>query len=631
MNVHLAKHNDGTIAITNEALKPMQGTFIGEDEHGTIVVQKGIIRPPFVTMDGRTEAESACDEASFGREMLEAVSGDFYSIKETGGETSSFSLQTAYFGCSTTAKLIEEDNKRLAKMTVFDLLSKENGSKVMYGVPAGLLIEQMAPWDLIRKLDISGVRATVYGSELVPRGDSEYDGLGDALDTALAAVDLDAGWPYSHFMLSEHTARLLAKRGGVELLDLYDKWFLIHRDPALPDGTSLFLARFAGLLKIYGHYDWGGIALNPHDPLWKAAGGDFDGDAGSIYYPHEWLLPRQPVERECYKTAGLTFKSEDISEQIIEYAALKTLSLLGPIILDAMRLAERGLLTDELAALAASAAQASVQSRKHSVDEGRTVQAAEQLREIATASREESGPFVTDFLNKIRRASGLAAKAEAWEALREEAESGTWDYGAPVEQALLARIRIIDRLFQDASYFQCCRGAQLPQSMRQNAAALAEPGIASVVKELSKEYRAAAKELAEIRDAEEDKDTFLRVSESLRMCKRKFQLACRLGEIGGEVFDPTKVQVAMVAFGPAKIAATAVSAEVFKVLGAECKQIFINLAGHGWENGEYDAPVVVEYTIPGCLNDVVSFVKGKTYVNLEVVSEAKNSTRVRLF
>ena len=61
---------------------------------------------------------------------------------------------------------------------------------------------------------------------------------------------------------------------------------------------------------------------------------------------------------------------------------------------------------------------------------------------------------------------------------------------------MLARFRIVDRLFQDSSYFQCCRGAQLPQAMRENAAALAEPAIARLVKDLSKEYRAAAKELA---------------------------------------------------------------------------------------------------------------------------------------
>jgi hypothetical protein len=41
--------------------------------------------------------------------------------------------------------------------------------------------------------------------------------------------------------------------------------------------------------------------------------------------------------------------------------------------------------------------------------------------------------------------------------------------------------------------------------------------------------------------------------------------------------------------------------------------------------------VIVAHTIPGCLNDVVSFVKGKECINVEVVSEAKNSTRVRLF
>jgi hypothetical protein len=70
---------------------------------------------------------------------------------------------------------------------------------------------------------------------------------------------------------------------------------------------------------------------------------------------------------------------------------------------------------------------------------------------------------------------------------------------------------------------------------------------------------------------------------------------------------------------------------VFEVLGAECKQILANLIGHGWENGEYESSVIVAHTIPGCLNDVVSFVKGKECVNVEVVSEAKNSTRVRLF
>lgn len=135
-------------------------------------------------------------------------------------------------------------------------------------------------------------------------------------------------------------------------------------------------------------------------------------------------------------------------------------------------------------------------------------------------------------------------------------------------------------------------------------------------------------------DAESVEDQALReglaaeLRDELKIMREKFRLASITGEIEGIKADPKTVQVAMIAYGPAKIAARMVPSEVFAELGTNTRRVILNLVGHDWKNGEYMMSHI--NPIPGCLGAFQLFSANGGACQLEVISKAKNSTRVIL-
>ena len=633
--MHSAHENDGTIAITSYAAQPMQGTFIGEDNNGGLVVAKGIIRPPLLdNTTGEVEQNSTVKEAAFGKCMEDGSVGEFYPIREVGKEKCRMAYQTLLFGAKNPADLIDWDTAGILNTTALSLLSVESRKKVTAGVPVSLLIQDMAPWDMMRRFDVRGVRATVYGSSLVPRGDAE-DELTQSITKLFESVgfEQELNWSQSWFKVLPATAESLAGQLSVMPDELMGRWFLIHRDPALPDGTSLFPARFGGVL------NWAtdcsndhGIVLNPQDPQWQAAGGDFDGDSATIYVPSLWLLPRETVSRLDYKLNGRSYNSKEIGEQILESIADTTTQLLGPVILNAMRLAERELDVKELRILAASAAQASVQAKKHSVDSEATIVATSLITQAAREGTEDgTRPYISDFLNQMRNAQGAEAKVEVWQTLVEKANSGLWDQGSSIERALVRRIEAVDALFKDIGYFQSLKQSTMPQTLRAAAIAVTPPAVADAVSALADMYQVEAAKIGTLVDVTEEdlhESYGAIIADNLRSLRARFFLAATTGKLPQLTASIHEVQCGLIGYGPAKLAAQYCSSETFMSLGQRSKRVIVSLLGHDWVNGMCDINSL--RPIPNCTTDVQVFSTDLQFCQLEVIAKAKNSTRVCL-
>src|SRR5574343_980602 len=205
---HSTKDNNGTIAITTQVQMPMQGTFIGEAADCTLVVEKGIVRPPLQREDnGKIEDVSAVREAALKRWIADGPNGEFYALREVGKEKCRLALQTILFSVRTPADMLDWDTARIMNMTALDLLCPEARKKVTAGVPISLLVQDMAPWDMLRRIEVYGIRATVYGSTLVQRGDAE-DELTSAITRAFEAAGFEQmlEWSESWFMALPGTA-----------------------------------------------------------------------------------------------------------------------------------------------------------------------------------------------------------------------------------------------------------------------------------------------------------------------------------------------------------------------------------------------------------------------------------------
>lgn len=629
--------NDGTIAITNQVPAPMQGTFVTDE--GELVVEKGIVRPLLEDrLRGFAEEEAAVEGAAFGKRLQ--GEGRFYRLKEVGAERCRMNYQTTLFSLQDAAAFIDHDTEALAKTSALDLLSRDAKEKVQAGLHPSLFMQDMAPWNMVRQYSIQGTRATVYGSELVPENVAEaqattFGVLGDQISASLFHVGYEIGDKSSCFMLLSGSAMHLARQCSCEPHELVGRWFLLHRDPALPDGTSLFPSMYVGAL----HWANGctndyGIVIHPRDPYWRRAGGDLDGDAGNVYVPQPYFLPRGPVSRPDYKKDTAKYVSEDVAEQMAEAAADSVTDLLGPTVLSAMKIVERGVDTDHFRRTSAAVAQASVQAKKHAVD----VEAVTALFEyiVSVVNRHvEDRPFLSSFFNVLRRTSSVEGKLDVWKDLMAEVSKGTWDDGSPVEQAMIRRIHVIDQLFNDVGWFKAVRTNKLPAVMVDAAIALCSADVKAAILEITEEYRYEYQKIRQYAESdEEDKqvlETCLADSyDKIAVVREKFRIACITGRVGAQQFDARAVQIAVIAYAPARIAAQNVPASLFTELGKRTSRIILQLCDH-WKAGEYKVSDL--RPIPSCADDFNLFVKGLSEndkLTVEVISLAPRSTRVVL-
>lgn len=608
------KDNDGTIAITTDVNKPMQGTFYSTGSSG-VVMAKGIIRPPLYKVPhtrqeaGRriiVEEQCRVGTGSFKRDLQ--PEGVFYALSHNPAENCKMNYQTAVFSLKDPATLIRSDTAEM-DLSALASLSALARQKVAAGIPAALLMGDFSPWSVIGSFSRKGVRAKVYGSYKVPKG---------------------------YFGLLPRSMEEMANLFGPE--NLLDQPFLIHRDPALPDGTCTYEARCVGEFDFYGSSrKERGVVINPHDPLWKAAGGDFDGDSAAVFAgSQDDLISR--VDRWPLRLDGHKFSDMDVVDRFKAQLEEPTANLLGPLVLAAVRLMERGILGEQMRAAAATAIQSAVEAKKHPVDHNQVMGIAQELFTEVRETRLIDGlEFITTLLNLLKNASGDAAKLEAWERLVEGARD-ILQFGYPesnAEVALSERVLAVDQMFRDIGFLRAAVRPELPPLLRNRARQLRTDEAFVFIDDISKLYRSLLQERDELRNlgdqgagyaTQDEFETRLkRLRAELSNVREQYRYYLKLGT---EECTAEDLQIAMLAYGPPKLAAQFVSLEVIQSLAASSKEVFVNLIDHNWKDGFYKLGDL--RPVPNCVADLKLFGPPDLEVELRVVSTARRSTRVHL-
>ncbi len=557
--------NDGTILISQRVDEPRPGTLQIENDHPLYL--KGMMRPPLELPDGKRELEGLVSQAQFGYEVpQDVVSGTFVAVRTLPHERCSLNYQALSFGVKDPEKLIRKDNARLKGMDIRDLFNREERRKIDAGVPPALLMRQYAPWKWATQFKVQGTRATVYGSYLVPIGSVRL--LPDSFK-AFA------------------TKEVVNDKERVVLPD----WIYLHRDPAVPNATSMAAYQLDGEIYWSDSDSGEGIVVNPLDPAWKAAGGDFDGDAAVAMLPTFELLPAIETLPPLRKKQGvkvLKFRGTyRIAPTLVKMANGFT-SRLGPSVMSSMRIVESPLppiLADEdsityhkISQDAACVVQGAVDAKKHPIDVKRGRQMYQELREREIAARPEGG-FFLDRLAKVRKAPGENAKVAAWRKLATQSAEQTGL--TPIVKAMETRVGILNEIFEKTEWLRGDR-AVLPDDIRNTAFAwlyeradAAEQG--ALVGRLSNAYRKATRTLVEAAAAG-DKDA----QELAKEVVAKTRLAIRLRLMSGEISA-----AAMIAYGPHRLAAELVSADDFEELGQTAQFLETVLFGTEWKDGTY--------------------------------------------
>jgi hypothetical protein len=397
---------------------------------------------------------------------------------------------------------------------------------------------------------------------------------------------------------------------------------VVHRDPAMADGSSMAYFTYDGELEWAGQEGEGyGIVLHPRDPHWKRAGGDFDGDSASVFLSFTWLHPRGTDAQESYRCEPPEDGPEDPGEQMLRQAKLGLTQLLGPIVLAATKLAERGLDTPTTRKVASAVAQASVDAKKHYVDPERTMEGARLIFGLARDGADQDGEYLITLINQLKQAPGDRAKAEAWDRIVE------WRPGSggcsEVERAMMERIQVLNQWYRDAGFLRNAR-IEMPNALRTAATDRSSGSERGVIYALTQRYNELMRELLSLRDEADDEEMpteglEVRVREDLRRVREEFRYAMLKGK---------GMQAAMVALGPARLAAQLVPAAVFEELGLEAREVIVNLIGHEWGDGRYAKEEL--RPIPNCRKDVELVMKGTTHAWVTVLHRAPNSTRVNL-
>lgn len=603
--------NDGTLVISNQIQGPMQGTLYGYGPDG-LVMAKGMVRPPFLRRmpNGtyRRENYAHVDVGAFGRRM--AKHGSFYPIAANTKETCRMNYQTATFSFRDPYELIMQDTADL-DTTVQSVLSETAKAKAAAGIPTALLVGDFSPWKLVSSLSRPGIRAKVYGSELVP--------IGTFCITRKLFNELEV-------ILGENPNQ---------------KTFLVHRDPALPDGSSTFEAKCLGEIELDVDFPDRGpasrcIVLNPLDPKWKAAGGDFDGDSAAIFVGGDFEL-LTTVPRRSFKTTGSKFHGLTIDQRFKLQATEQTDKLLGPLVLNSMKLMERGLMSESLRSEAASAIQASVESKKHMIDHEQVMSIAQEIfASVRTNRNAFGGDFISAKLNALKAASGDAAKVEAWIELVNHAK---WILGSmygtrSAEVALAHRVLRIHELYTSISFLKHAVRPELPTLLRNRARDLRTDAAAETVCDITDEYRSILRERDELRRLGHYDSGYATESEfevhlqelrrQLSVVRSRFKYYLTLGT---DDSTAEELQVAMLAYGPPKLAAQFVSLPVIRSMAARSKEVFVNIKDT-IESGTYAIKDLDP--VPNCVADLKLFGDPDDTVELTVVSHAARSTRVHL-
>ena len=598
-----SEENDGTVAITKHVAEPCQGTFISDDGH----VLKGVLRPPLrreIQEQDRTELEAYSNDAQFGRNY-HGGNGDFWTFKLFKSERALLNYQAALFGFQDPARFIEIHNDLLDDADYVDRLlgvSSEFRDKAnRFGIPLGLLLPTFAPWKTVTNFYVGGVRAVVFGSSLVKQGEigllhESYEKLN------------------RHIRYATDDDLLL----GQELI--------VHRDPALPNGSSMHVYRFCGVL------EWGtqarkrhdvGVVINPSDPGWKAAGGDFDGDAAVVFaIPRGAILRnivapsaayRLPARRGTQPIAA----GADARSAVIEFARVST-DMLAKTINTCKEMAELGTLNEDASALGAAVAQGVLDARKHPVNTGALLDDYDRL--LSNAHTQKRSPSISTLLDSMKRAKGEENKLSAWKAIVKQVRSLP-EPQPSVQRAFFNRIEKLDKVLD--RYKLLGKNKEIPKYLRENArrAVVAQESKQvdeELIRNLREEYLGQTRHFRTSTNSIplNDPAVFARRKE----IEQQIRALYLLNRISG---------AQLIHSVPQPLAAKLITTKDLELLASQTPSSGeVYLSGHEWHNRIYEASQVT--AIDAFEAHLRWILRGCTRVKVEVKSQAQCSTCVNV-
>lgn len=619
------QNNDGTLMITSQVTEALQGTLIQYDPH--FAVAKGVIRPPLV-FEGQIEEEAAIATGSFNRPFI-SERATFHIVNTLHDQKFYLNRQAIYFCFAEPEKLFAYDNQRLTAHNILNMLSQEAQQKIAAGLSPALFIEPKSFWRLFSQVHVPGIRAVAIGSELV------YDGrlYGVAPEDRLhVALTLDSEQRESAFILLRHTAERLARRLNCTVNDLAGRYFYVHRDPALPTAESCQQMRCLGVAEWACGSRHEGVVFHPLDPIWKAMGGDFDGDYANVF-----VLPFAVEHRSILPVRSYRLPKSapqlPVVERIYQECSSPVESYLGQAILGATRLVEGGTITDELRSLAASVAQGAIDAKKHPIDQKQLINDMQVLTRAFVVARKRRGlrPYITDFIKQVQRVKGFAEKARAWASLVRFVEH--FIPQTVLEEVLKERVLLIEQLYKDIEFYRHQRGVELPKTLVTRAKELTSPELARLIQPLTKRYLQLTAQMALAPSAE---NRFDGEYNELRLQRTAIENQIRLlittGYYGDQYYPLTSVQIAAVAYAPARLAALYVPVAIFKLLGEQITRTITVLIGHEWRDQEvYEIGFLRQYVIPTLRHEFNRlFPDDRRHATLTILRHGPQTTRVDL-
>ena len=326
----------------NDAQKDMARMLYVEDTWMYDTV-KGIARSPIrkyeheIDAEGNVqyrptdvvEGESINNHLEFGRTLdLNQNVGTwtfnrmFPTTKEQPSEAN---LQQFAFGAYDPYGLMEDDTTQLEGSLIEHMMNKEDAEKVQFGMPASMALD---PGRLTKKLlSVKAATSRAYAMSvddiLLPQYKHTELNTGPITQERYAEIDAEfekmRGKKYNpgldDVMLMPSTFTELNKQWReIKGRDLtIGDTILLHRDPALPDSSSMSPFVFQGIARLEnseGSHDRGIVVHTLSDGFNEMAG-DFDGDSAVAIVPTDKLMPR-PIKKQFRNRKAIGFLKKDV-------------------------------------------------------------------------------------------------------------------------------------------------------------------------------------------------------------------------------------------------------------------------------------------------------------------------------
>jgi hypothetical protein len=348
----LKHESDGTVGIIENA-ELTQGVMrrwvtdtSAPNRRGYWKVDKGILRSPLQFRDWKraintetgmvdlkalaasetlTEEQQALNAAlQFGKKQTKTTdNGDAAEIEwyrmfppasQRGG---SVNYQQIMFSDNDRAiAYAKQDRARLSGISnAIDEIYADNPEvirKIALGMSPADLISQEGPLKLLTQFKADTSRAYVFASEEL------LDALIPLDKKALTKIKGEFAIRYQRKYEGSRSECLLLPETYNEMNKIWRKRnndrnlqegdiVILHRDPALPDASSMAPFIFRGIATLQN--DFGshnrGIVVHSNATGWAEAAGDFDGDSGVLTYPDPNLIPAK--QRQDTNAPGISF------------------------------------------------------------------------------------------------------------------------------------------------------------------------------------------------------------------------------------------------------------------------------------------------------------------------------------